>query len=113
MVILGFVFAFMLFQGDRYAAPAWAVSFLAFCFALSMGTMWEIFEFGMDQIFGMNMQKSGLLDTMWDLIVDTIGAAIGALAGFFFLKGREFGGLSAMIRETVKKNRRFFRRMPR
>ena len=111
--LIGFVFAFMLFQGDRYAAPAWAVSFLAFCFALSMGTMWEIFEFGMDQIFGMNMQKSGLLDTMWDLIVDTIGAAIGALAGFFFLKGREFGGLSAMIRETVKKNRRFFRRMPR
>jgi small basic protein len=111
--LIGFVFVFMLFEGDRYNAPAWAVSFLAFCFSLSVGALWEIFEFAMDQSFGLNMQKSGLLDTMWDLIVDTIGATIGALAGFFFLKRREFGGLSGVIAEFVSLNRRYFRRMRR
>jgi hypothetical protein len=111
--LIGFVFVFMLFQGDRYNAPAWAVAFLSFCFALSVGALWEVFEFGMDQIFDLKMQKSGLIDTMWDLIVDTLGATTGALAGFFFLKRREFGGLTPLIHQFVAQNRRFFRRMRR
>ncbi|MCB2159043.1 MAG: hypothetical protein KDD95_11630, partial [Rhodobacteraceae bacterium] len=108
--LAGFLFVFMLFEGDRYAAPAWAVAFISFCFALSIGTLWEIFEFAMDQIFGLNMQKSGLIDTMWDLIVDTLGASIGAIAGLSYLKGQELGGLTAAIREFVAANRRFFRK---
>lgn len=108
--LAGFLFVFMLFEGDRYAAPAWAVAFISFCFALSIGTMWEIFEFAMDQIFGLNMQKTGLIDTMWDLIVDTAGASIGAIAGLAYLKGQELGGLTAAIREFVAANRRFFRK---
>ena len=111
--LIGFLFVFMLFEGDRYAAPAWAVAFMSFCFALTIGAIWEIFEFAMDQIFGMNMQKSGLVDTMWDLIVDTLGAAVGATAGFFYLKGQEFGGLTGLLQEFVHANRRFFRKFRR
>lgn len=106
--LIGFLFMFMLFEGNRYAAPPIAVSFFAFCFAMSIGTIWEIFEFGMDHLFGMNMQKSGLLDTMSDLMVDMLGASIGAAAGFFFLKNRESGGISGSIREFVRMNRRLF-----
>ncbi|MCV2868565.1 hypothetical protein OEW28_07980 [Defluviimonas sp. WL0002] len=108
--LAGFLFVFMLFKGDRYAAPAWAVAFISFCFALSIGTLWEIFEFAMDQLFGFNMQKSGLLDTMGDLIVDTIGASIGAIAGLAYLKGQELGGLTAALREFIAANRRLFRK---
>jgi len=108
--LLGFLFIFMLFEGNRYAAPPAAVSFFAFCFAVAIGSSWEIFEFGMDQIFGLNMQKSGLVDTMSDLIVDAVGATLGALAGFFYLKGLEFGGLSGMIGEFIRLNRQFFRK---
>lgn len=111
--LVGFLFVFMLFEGDRYAAPAWAVAFVSFCFALSIGTMWEIFEFGMDQLFGLNMQKTGLVDTMWDLIVDTLGAGIGALAGFFYLKRLELGGLTGVLQEFIQKNRKFFRKFRR
>lgn len=106
--LVGFLFMFMLFEGNRYAAPPIAISFFAFCFAIAIGTMWEIFEFGMDQLFGMNMQKSGLMDTMSDLMVDMLGASIGATAGFFFLKNREFGGISGSLREFIRLNRRFF-----
>ncbi len=111
--LVGFLFVFMLFEGDRYAAPAWAVAFVGFCFALSIGALWEIFEFAMDQIFGMNMQKSGLADTMSDLIVDAIGAAIGAFAGFLHLKGLEFGGLTGVLQEFIHANRRLFRKFRR
>ena len=95
---------------------SWALGLIAFCFALSIGALWEIFEFTMDQVFGLNMQKSGLVDTMWDLIVDMGGALIGASAGFFWLKGRN-STLTAMIDEVVHLNRKTYRkvrkRMPR
>ena len=107
--LIGFVLVFMMFQGDRYAAPPFAVAFFAFCFALAIGATWEIFEFGMDQIFGLNMQKSGLMDTMWDLIVDFVGALIGAGSGYAYLKGRAKGGLSGLIDDFVERNPRFFK----
>jgi len=111
--LIGFVLVFMMFQGDRFAAPPVAVAFFAFCFAIFIGTGWEIFEFGMDQIFGLNMQKSGLSDTMGDLIVNMAGALIGAATGFGYLKGRGRGGLAAFIDEFVERNPRFFRRLRR
>lgn len=108
--LIGFVLVFMMFQGDRYAAPPFAVAFFAFCFAIAIGAMWEIFEFTMDQTFGLNMQKSGLLDTMGDLIVDTLGALIGAGSGWAWLKKRNLGPLTQIIATFVHRNPRFFSR---
>jgi len=56
--LIGFIFMFYLFQGDRYAAPAWAVAFFSYCFAMMIGALWEIFEFSMDQIFGTNISTT-------------------------------------------------------
>ncbi|MGP6089089.1 hypothetical protein [Antarctobacter jejuensis] len=109
--LMGFLLIFMLFEGDRYAAPPWALAALAFCVGLSIGALWEVFEFGMDRLFGMNMQKSGLVDTMTDLIIDTIGAAIAAFSGFLFLKDRQFGGLGKAMEQFVQANRRFYRKL--
>ncbi len=108
--LVGFIFVFILFEGNRYAAPHWALAFIAFCISISIGVLWEVFEFGMDQIFGLNMQKSGLLDTMGDFIINIVGAIIGALAGFGYLRGRDHKGLSRIIDEFVTKNRRLFGR---
>jgi hypothetical protein len=108
--LIGFVLVFMMFQGDRYAAPPIAVSFFAFCFAMAIGALWEIFEFAMDQSFGLNMQKSGLMDTMADLIMNLIGALIGAGSGYAYLKGRGRGGLGGLIEDFIRRNPRFFRR---
>ncbi len=108
--LIGYVLVFMLFEGDRFAAPPLALAFLAFSIAVSIGAIWEIFEFSMDSMFGMNMQKSGLVDTMWDLIVNTIGASIGALAGYLYQKGKHFIGLSRMIEQFVRANAKLFRK---
>lgn len=68
------------------------VAFFAFCFSLTVGALWEVFEFAMDKLAGMNMQKpflgdpSGLTDTMWDLIVDALGAFAVALVGYIYMK---------------------------
>ncbi|WP_415183305.1 hypothetical protein [Phaeovulum sp.] len=110
--LLGFLFVFTLFEGDRFAAPAWAMALIAFSVAVTIGALWEIFEFAMDQTFGLNMQKSGLLDTMYDLIVDVVGAGIGALAGYFYLRGKG-GGFSGLFEDFIRRNRRFFRKFRR
>ena len=111
--IAGFLFVFILFEGDRYAAPPWAMGLLAASIGIMIGVLWEIFEFAMDQIFGMNMQKSGLLDTMSDLIVDVIGSGLGGTMGALYLRGRALGSVSALVEEFVMLNRRFFRRFRR
>ncbi|MDC0274604.1 hypothetical protein OAK76_00100 [Akkermansiaceae bacterium] len=107
--LIGFLGVFMLFEGDRFKAPPIALTILSFCFAVSIGAIWEIFEFAMDQIFGMNMQKSGLIDTMWDLIVDCIGAIIGSSAGFLYLEKRHGTGLLAgWIRSFIRLNKKLY-----
>ncbi|HSH30984.1 MAG TPA: hypothetical protein VK971_13840 [Thiohalobacter sp.] len=93
------------------------VAFFAFLFALGVGTLWEIFEFGMDSLFGLNMQKpmfgdaSGLTDTMWDLIVDAIGALTIAILGYIYLKtARRRSFLQRWIVSFIRHNPRLFRR---
>lgn len=108
--ILGFLLIFMLFQGDRYAAPPWAVGVLSFCLAMTAGVLWEIFEYAMDTFFGFNMMKSGLPDTMGDFIVNTLGAALAALAGVIYLLDRA-GRLGAPFDLFIETNRARFRKV--
>lgn len=84
--LIGFTILYMLYRGGKLDASPWLVGVFSFAFAVAIGAVWEIFEFGMDQMFGFNMQKSGLRDTMWDLIIDTCGALVVATAGFIHLK---------------------------
>lgn len=106
--LIGFIIILMLFRGNKYAAPPLALAWFAFCYAITIGVLWEMFEFGMDEIFGLNMQKSGLADTMYDLIVNTFGAFLGATAGYYYLKGRWFGGLAGLIHQFVETNQELF-----
>lgn len=105
---------------------------VAFCFSMTIGVIWEIFEFGMDQIGGFDMQKDtvvqwissvhldpaggnvptriqeisevyingqelgiggyldiGLYDTMYDLIVNFIGAIVFSIIAYIYLKNQD------------------------
>ena len=63
------------------------IAMFSFCFAVTLGVFWEIYEFGVDQLFGWNMQRSGLNDTMSDLVINMIGAFVVSLLGYLYLKG--------------------------
>lgn len=108
--LIGVVLMLMLVQGDKLSAAPITVSFFAFCFAVMIGAVWEILEFTLDQTLGLNTQKSGLDDTMWDLIVDCLGAATGATVGFVYLKGMKGWILTRTLRDFVKKNTHLFGR---
>lgn len=109
--IFGFLLVFLLNQKEDIAVQMKAgfVALFAFVFALGLGTLWEIFEFGVDQTFGVNMQKSGLVDTMWDLIVDAAGAVVIAVLGYMYLKrAGDDSFLERWIERFVRANSRFF-----
>lgn len=108
--LTGFLFVFMLFEGDRFAAPPSAIAFISFCVAMTVGAIWEIFEFAMDVSFGLNMQKSGLDDTMGDLIVDALGGLIGSLTGYVYLRHDAAGWLGRGLRQFIDMNQRLYRK---
>jgi len=86
LALIGFAILLTLYEKKRILSkPIW-ISVFAFAFAFSLGAVWEIFEFTIDQILKTNMQKSGLMDTMTDLIIDAIGALMVSVAGLFYLK---------------------------
>ena len=108
--LVGFVFVLMMFEGNKFAAPPWAMCLMAFALAVTVGAAWEIFEFLMDQWFGLNMQKSGLQDTMGDLIVDVLGAGFAAWTGYVYLRAKDKSFWTWPIDRFVTLNARLFRK---
>ncbi|MGN0658834.1 MAG: hypothetical protein ACI4LA_04440 [Emergencia sp.] len=45
----------------------------AFCFSMTIGVLWEFFEFAMDHIFGMDMQKDTVIHTIHSVMLDPEG----------------------------------------
>jgi hypothetical protein len=80
LACVGLALALMPTAGARPRTPLWVLGTLGFGFAMMVGVLWEIMEFALDQGFGMNTQRSGLVDTMWDLIANGVGALIAVLA---------------------------------
>lgn len=78
-------------------SPLFVVIF-SFCFAVTLGVFWEIYEFTMDGLLSLNMQKfalengynltgrNALADTMKDLMVDCLGAGSMSIIGYISLK---------------------------
>ena len=77
------------------------IAFFAFCFAVTVGAVWEIYEYLADGILGFNMQKfalkggenlvgrAALNDTMEDIITDALSALIISLIGYFSYKSKD------------------------
>lgn len=87
----GFSLVYIMNKTDRVKmtlSPLF-ISLFAFCFSMTIAVIWEIIEFIADNLFGLNMQKSGLVDTMWDFIVCFIGTFIAAVGGYVHVKFRK------------------------
>ena len=93
-------------------APIFVVVF-AFCFSLTIGALWEIFEYTADGLMGANMQKfitaegvvlsghAALTDTMKDLCVDAMGALLASAVGYFSIR-HNFQWYIPVLREDME-----------
>lgn len=73
---------------DKRISPALAAMF-SLAFGVMLLTGWEFYEFSMDRLYGLNLQRSafnteaGLIDTMTDLIVGATGCVVGMFVTAF------------------------------
>ena len=107
---IGFLILYVLYKGDKIKAKPSTIAIFSFSFGLAIGTMWEIFEFAIDNILRTNLQKSGLVDTMWDLIVNGLGAFVASLIGYFYIKKERRGFFDKLITDFKKENPKLFRK---
>ncbi|MBI5414711.1 hypothetical protein HZA38_04315 [Candidatus Peregrinibacteria bacterium] len=108
--ILGFLLVYILNKekSTRIHMDTIFIGIFSFVFAVAIGALWEIFEFGVDNIFGANMQRASLEDTMWDLILDSLGAFLASLGGYYYLKGGENHFFNRIFRKFIEKNPKIF-----
>lgn len=52
------------------------VALAAFCFSMTVGVMWEFFEFGMDRLFHMDMQKDTVIQSVTSVMLDPTNSNI-------------------------------------
>jgi len=100
------------------------IALFVFCFVLMISVLWEILEYGVDSEWGGNMQKArnlrdaygmldshlGILDTMNDLLFNSIGAFISASIGYFYIKkqNKAKGVFWKMKAKFIAENPRLF-----
>ena len=108
--LIGFAIMLILYKENKIKAAPFTLALFSFSFSIAMGSVWEIFEFSMDQFMGTNMQKNGLIDTMGDLIVDSIGALFASAIGYFYIKTGQVLLFDRLINKFIKSNPKLFRR---
>lgn len=147
MAAIGFSLVDILNRSKKFLfqlSPAF-LAVVAFCFSMTIGVLWEFFEYSMDTFFAFDMQKDtiihtihsvmldptksnipvtinniqdvmingeslglggyldiGLLDTMKDLFVNFIGAAVFSFIGYFYVKSRGKGVIAKKLIPTLK-----------
>lgn len=110
--IIGFLTIYVFYMTNRIHIPPLMVSVLTFSLSVTTGVLWEIFEFCMDWFFGLNMQKSGLVDTMTDLMVDVLGSLVAAVLGYFYVKNGDSLIVDGFVENFVAENRGLFKSLP-
>lgn len=118
-VLAGYVFLKAYEERDGKEIPIAVIVFSAFCASFMFGTLWECWEFSFDQFFGGDTQhwslelatqtkinhmifqpakefmsetwqaRFALMDTMTDIVANTLGAVIGGVALKFALHKKE------------------------
>ena len=69
---VGFSMVMLLNDDERITfrlSPAF-LALVAFCFSMTIGVLWEFFEFGMDMFFGTDMQKDTIVHAIHTVSLD-------------------------------------------
>ena len=67
---------------------------VAFCFSMTVGVLWEFFEFGMDRLFHMDMQKDTVVQSITSVMLDPTNRNIPVTIGGIHsvaVNGQELG----------------------
>lgn len=61
-------------SSTRFNLSPLYLSLVAFCFSMTIGVLWEFFEFSMDQLLGWDMQKDTIVHAIHTVMLDPTGS---------------------------------------
>ena len=69
---IGLALVSILNRSDRiaFSLSPFFCAVVAFCFSMTIGVLWEFFEFGMDWVFGLDMQKDTVVHAIHSVTLD-------------------------------------------
>ncbi|MFM9995772.1 MAG: hypothetical protein ACKVU4_08230 [Phycisphaerales bacterium] len=111
--VVGWIVLFLLIQADRLPRTIGSGLLCSFgvTFAVSLGVLWEIFEYAVDSIrpeSNMMSRETGVADTMNDLIVNFAGAVLVAYLGWGYFRAGRHSFLVDAVRAFTRRNPRLF-----
>lgn len=83
MAAIGFSLVDILNRNERFSfklSPVF-VAIVAFCFSMTIGVIWEFFEFSMDRFFLLDMQKDTVVHTISSVMLDPTGGNTPTIVG--------------------------------
>lgn len=78
MAAIGFALVDILNRSKKVSvqlSPAY-MAVVAFCFSMTIGVIWEFFEFSMDMFFGLDMQKDTIVNSIHSVMLDATNSNI-------------------------------------
>ena len=69
---IGFALVDLLNESEHFSfklSPVY-LAIVAFCFSMTIGVLWEFFEFSVDRLFHMDMQKDTIVHTISSVMLD-------------------------------------------
>ena len=78
MAAIGFALIDIFNRSEKFSIKMspYFVAFVAFCFSMTIGVLWEFFEFSMDWFFQLDMQKDWIVSTVSSVKLNPTGANI-------------------------------------
>ena len=72
MAAIGFALVDILNRSKKFSIQLSPVflAIVAFCFSMTIGVIWEFFEYGMDQFFGLDIQKDTVIQGFSSVLLD-------------------------------------------
>lgn len=72
---IGFSLVDILNREERFtlSLSPFFIAVTAFCFSMTIGVLWEFFEFGADRLFLLDMQKDRVINTISTVMLDPTG----------------------------------------
>ncbi len=109
MAAVGFSLIDIFNRSERFTfkMSPYFVAFTAFCFSMTVGVLWEFFEFGMDVLFSTDMQKDWVVPTVNSVMLNPVpnNEAVSVTVESLVVNGEDWalgGYLDIGIVDTMK-----------
>lgn len=101
---VGLTVILFLEEREHLDSSPFMVITLAFALSFTLGAIWEVLEFSLDNIFGFGLQQIGTGVVAIDLIITGVAAFIVSAGGYLYKKRGIGNPMSSLVVKLIRKN---------